>query len=434
MKRGLTLILALAVTAFTAWGCGGGADENQLRFRFWGSPEETEILTQLVKEFEAANPGITVKAERKPASQEYADALISEFAANRAPDVIFVSTDNVEQIRAAGALAPLDEYMTADGVDKNAYYKGMVDRFSEGGKLFVLPRDIAPIAVVYFNKTMFRDKGVSVPTDDWTWEDLRQKAIKLTERTKEGRPVTLGFGDDWPMLEPWVLSNGGGMVDDYNKPSAFTFADKAALDGIIFKWRLYFKDKAMPSSADQQALSAGGNRAYFLNGQLAMFLSGIWVSPEFRKIQKFDWDIVRFPKPSKNAQNVRYPGGGAGYAMNKFTKQPDLAWKLVKFMSGEKGQAMLARTGLAQPAIVKMAESNAWIDGQKPLNKKMLLEIAHLTVSNAPNWEPWVVFTRSMWGPKTDPVWSPTYEGSEEDVRKVYRDLQTAGNEKFFNK
>jgi maltose-binding protein MalE len=41
-------------------------------------------------------------AERKPSDSSYADSLLAEFAAGNAPDVIFASTDNVDQLVNSG--------------------------------------------------------------------------------------------------------------------------------------------------------------------------------------------------------------------------------------------------------------------------------------------------------------------------------------------
>jgi ABC-type glycerol-3-phosphate transport system substrate-binding protein len=58
MKRtlaALTLLLALT-------GCRNAADPGAIRFRFWGDVEEVKIIEGLIRDFEAAHPGIKVKA------------------------------------------------------------------------------------------------------------------------------------------------------------------------------------------------------------------------------------------------------------------------------------------------------------------------------------------------------------------------------------
>src|SRR5207244_537727 len=111
------------------------------------------------------------------------------------------------------------------------------------------------------------------------------------------------------------------------------------------------------------------NEALFLQGKMAMIYSGIWKTPTFRKVKDFDWDITRFPAGPDG--NLETPIAGSGYGIASTTKDPQAAWKLVRYLAGIEGQTMVASTGLAQPALKALAKSKAFLDGQKPLNKKM---------------------------------------------------------------
>lgn len=222
MKRTmLSLGLATVAGLLGLAACGKKADPNAIRFRYWGDLQEIQIIESLAKDFEAENPGIKVRAERKNADATYADVLIQEFAANTAPDVMFVSTDNVELLLESGKLADLNPFLDKDpDLKANDYYDLMISRFTKEGKLMVLPRDIAPVAVIYYNKALFDKAKIPYPKDDWTWDDLRATAKKLTLRDEKGVAKQLGFADDWNIADAWILSGGGLMVDDYYKPTS----------------------------------------------------------------------------------------------------------------------------------------------------------------------------------------------------------------------
>jgi multiple sugar transport system substrate-binding protein len=384
----------------------------------------------MVKEFEAANPGVKVRPERKTADSTYADILLQEFAANRAPDVMFLSTDNLEMVGASGKLADLNPYLAKEpDLKVSDFYETMTRRFTVDGKLMVLPRDIAPVAVIYYNKDLFDKAKLPYPRDDWDWEQLRADALKLTKRDPQGRPITLGFADDWNIADAWILSAGGGMVDDYYKPTRLTCASPASLEGLLFRWKLLNVDKVMPAGSDNQAIS-GGAEARFLNGELGMLHSGIWKTPAFRKIDKFKWDVVRFPA-KKGVKNVRYVAGGSGYTMRSDVLNPELCWKFIKFLAGPQGEQRLAETGLVQPALRKLAEGKVFLDGKDPKNKKMLLYAADRGVAS-PAWKPWQEFNRSVWLPITDKVWLSEFKGGPEGVKEAFKAAEKAGNEKFF--
>jgi multiple sugar transport system substrate-binding protein len=431
-QRTRAILAALAAAVLGLAGCGQ-KDANSIRFRYWGDTEEIKIIEAMCKEFEAANPGVHVKPERKNADSTYADVLLQEFAANKAPDVMFISTDNFELVDASGKLADLNPYLAKEpDLKATDYYDLMIKRFSKDGKLLVLPRDIAPVAVVYYNKDLFDKAKLSYPKDTWNWDELRADAIKLTKRDARGVPSQIGFGDDWPMVDSWILAGGGGMVDDYYHPTKFTLATPESLAGILFRWKMLMQDKVMPSGADTQAMNSGA-QAQFLNGQLAMFHSGIWKTPTFRNIKTFKWDVARFPT-KKGAKDPHFVVGGSGYTMRGDTANPDLCWKLIKFLAGPEGQSRLATTGLAQPALKKLAKEKFFSDGMDPHNKQMLEYAAEHGLSS-PAWAPWQEFLRGVWTPETDKMWVVgEYTGGPEGVVATIQEVEKSANEKFFSK
>jgi multiple sugar transport system substrate-binding protein len=424
--KALAAAAMLAVALMGSNGCKRGTDPNTIRFRYWGDTEEVKILESLLKDFEQANPGVKIRPERKNADGTYADVLLTEFGAGTAPDVVFVSTDNIDLLGESGKLADLNPWLAKDGdLKASDYYDAMTSRFTKDGKLLVLPRDVAPIACIYYNKDLFDKAKLPYPKDDWTWDDLRADALKLTSREADGTAKQLGFADDWNLVDAWILSGGGRHLDSFEHPTKFTFAEGGALDGIMFRYNLLQKDKVMPSSSDNQSMN-GGAQALFMNGDLGMFHSGLWKTPSFRRITKFKWDVAPFPH-KKGVQGA-YWSGGSGYTMREGVANPELCWKLIKYMAGPEGQKRLAATGLAQPALKALANSPAFLDGQDPQNKKMLINCAEKGVAS-PAWKPWQEFERTVWGPQTDPMWIKGYEG---DPVALLKDVQMKANEKFF--
>ncbi len=424
-KKNLAIILVL-----TGLGCQRQAD-NVIRFRYWGDIGEVGIIESMVKDFEAANPGIKVRPERKEASSVYADVLLQEFAANRAPDVIFASTDNMELLVQSGQLTDLNPYLAKEQDLKiEDYYPSMVDALSRDGKLLALPRDIAPVAVVYYNKDLFDAAKLPYPKDNWTWDDLADVATKLTLREKDGAVKQWGIADDWAIIESWVYTSGGKFLDDYKHPTRFTIASPEAMEGVLFRWKLIQKYKCMPSTSDSQALAnTGGPGAMFMTGKLAMLHSGIWKTPAYREIDKFKWDVAPFPV-KKGAKNPVQFGGGSGYSMRTNVKDPEACWKLIKFLAGPEGQRRMAATGQAQPALKAMANSAVFLDGKDPQNKKMLLVMGEKFYAT-PAWTGWQEFLRGIWGPITDPMWVGGFKG---DPAKLIKEAEDKANQKFFAK
>lgn len=77
------------------------------------------------------------------------------------------------------------------------------------GKHYALPYSMATYGL-YYNKAMFDKAGVPYPTDDWTWDDLRAAALKLTSGS--GASKTYGFLPDYTGQWAFLLFNSSVLT------------------------------------------------------------------------------------------------------------------------------------------------------------------------------------------------------------------------------
>jgi len=430
MKKLLVLAMVLLFTGIIFISCGKiGDNKIHLRFMFWGDIEEINIINNTIARFEKAYPNIKVHAERAPSGNPYLEKVLTQIAGNSAPDVIFVSSDDIITFAKKGLLMDLNPYIQKDKFPINQFYQGLVNRFKYQGKLYVIPRDIAPVACLYYNKKLFDQAGVKYPKDNWTWNDMLAAAKKLTKVDKTtGQVIHFGLCDDWNLWDGFVLNNGGSYADNIENPTKLTLDSPQAIQAIQFRRDLVYKYKVMPSAAQLATMGGVGTSDMFMSGKAAMFLSGIWKTPMFRKIVDFDWDIAMFPK-GPMAKKPGFPGGGSGYGVIKTTKHPEEAWKLVTYLAGEEGQKELALTGLAQPAIIEMAKKY-FVDDKKPKNKKMLLEACNYIIYT-PFTEKWPEIIQSEIGPEMDQIW---LNKNKEDIGTIMKRIMKKVNQKYFGK
>lgn len=426
MKKGIVLIMVLFLMIFTI-SCGKKADsKDMLRFMYWGDVQEIEIITNLVKQFEK-DTKIKVSAERAPSGPPYMEKILTQFAGGNPPDVLFVEVNNFKAFAEKNVLEDLTPYLEKEtAFKKKDFYPQIIDRFTIGNSLYVLPRDIAPICVVYYNKKLFDEAGVKYPTDDWTWADLVKKGQKLVKKDEKGIYTQFGFVDDWPIWESFVYSNGGSLVDNVKKPKKCTLNKKEAIEAIQFRADLIHKYKIAPSPSQMTAMGGMGTSDMFVSGKVAMFYSGIWKTPLFRQIKDFQWDVVMFPKGPKGIR--AFSTGGSGYAIVKSSKKKEAAWKLVTYLAGKTGQIELAKTGLAQPAMISIAESKYFIDDRPPKHKDIVLKGVKYVVF-APLMSEWEEINVSVIAPAFDKIWS-----GKEKAEKVLKEIVPEINENFFSK
>lgn len=364
-----SLIFALTI-AFT--GCGSKASNDgvtQVKVAFWGSPEEIDIITHSIKDWQDAHPNIKIVFEHTPYTG-YDSKILTRIAGGAAPDVIATEVDYFVTFASKGVLEDLTPYATADTeFSKEEFFPTILDRFTVDGKVLALPRDVAPFACVFYNKQLFDEAGLPYPSDDWTWDDMLRMARTLTKKDSAGRVTQYGFyGWAW---RNFIYGNGGELVDNPKNPTRTLIDDPKTIEGLQFYSDLINLYGVMPTPTALANLGMGID-LMFSSGRLAMFLSGIWETPGLRNYN-FKWDVAMFPK---NAKGIRgFGSGGSGYAILKSSKNKKEAWEVIRALTSAKGQTTLAERGLAQPSRSAVSEGEAWAKNDSPpQNKKMLNE------------------------------------------------------------
>jgi len=302
---------------------------------------------------------------------------LTEYAGKSAPDIIAAEVNMFVSFADKEVFVDLNPFIDKDPVFKlNEFFPEVIDWYTVKGKLYAIPRDTAPMACIYYNKKLFDEAGVAYPTDDWNWSDLLEKAQKLTKAESDGKILQYGFYSD--MWQNFVYSNGGKIVDDVKQPTKCLLNSPEAVGGLEFLVDLAHKYKVSPTSNTFRNLGLGAIQMFMMQ-KVAMFHSGIWETPLLRKIKDFEWDIAMYPKGPSGIR--KFGTGGTGYGILKTTKYPEDAWEVLKALSGDEGQIMLAESGLAQPANQKIAEGEHFAgSAQPPLNKKLLNEAVKYTV------------------------------------------------------
>jgi ABC-type glycerol-3-phosphate transport system substrate-binding protein len=379
----------ILLTIFVLAGCGspvetGKQGATEVKVSFWGTPEEIGIITEALAPWQKEHPEIKIVFEHTPYTG-YISKILTRIAGGAAPDIIATEVDYFVTFATKGVLEDLTPYETSDpkGFDKSDFFPQIIDRFTYQGKLLAAPRDIAPFACVFYNKKVFDEAKIPYPTDDWNWSDMLRIARELTKKDKAGRVTQYGFYT-WAW-QNFIYGNGGGLVDNVKKPTRTLLDDDRSIMGIQFYADLSSLYEAMPTPAAYTNFGMSQDRM-FASGRIAMFLSGIWEAPLFRNYD-FDWDVVMFPK---NDKGIRAFGtGGTGYAILKSSKHKKEAWEVIKALTGPEGQRQFAKRGLAQPARISVAKSDAFAgDASAPANKKMLNEAVQYAVFSPfhPKW------------------------------------------------
>ena len=306
--------------------------QSTITFGYWGDPPELPPFEEIVSKYQAAHPDVKIEIQHAPWSG-YFTRLDAQLAAGAGPDVFFIT--NVPSYASRGALAPLDDLIKASNFPIDEYVPSSLLTHSYEGKLYSIPRDSAPSAL-YYNSDALDAAGVAYPNADWKWADLRDAAIKLT--TNEGGRITrYGLAlesNDWAT---WVQQNGGKVFDDPLKPTTFLLAEPAAVEAIQYIGDLINKDKVTPNFLEAE--QAGGTAQLFSSGQAAMVITNPSRLGTFADVP-FKWAVANLPAGPTGIHSNRT--GGAGFAINANSKNPEAAWAFLQYLAGPEGQSIFA--------------------------------------------------------------------------------------------
>jgi ABC-type sugar transport system permease subunit/ABC-type glycerol-3-phosphate transport system substrate-binding protein len=351
-------------------------DQVQLTVLHWGDKSEDAIVAQLCKDFESLPENHDIKLLRINLGQAAAvnTKLQTMFAAGDPPDVFYLGYEKAGDLANKDLLADLDELIAQDKaagiptVDLDDYFPSVLrcfryDRDSSQigkGRLIALAKDFTTLGF-YYNKDLFRRAGVpEPPKDDWTWDEFIERARAIAK-------LPDCYGADFVTWEAvvrvFLWTHGKDFTED--NWAHYTFADPQ-VQAVLEKLQGWFhKEQRTLVSAKTQLETL---LEPFLAGNVGMAGPlGRWKCPTYRLIDKFDWDFA--PLPHARGCKPRNGIFTTGWAIAKKSPRRQQGWRLIKYLNGARGQALMSKGGLAMPALKSVAFSPAFCDPrQKPAN------------------------------------------------------------------
>jgi multiple sugar transport system substrate-binding protein len=332
---------------------------SHISFSSWGSTDEQATIDQVLSVFQHRNAGIKVSLQLTDWNS-YWPKYNADVAAHSTADVQFLTY--VPTYAQKGALYELNTLLKKYGKKvPKGYTKAQLELFQYKGGTYGVPRD-NDTKVIFYNKALFKAAGMAFPKSDWTYDELRSTAKKLTVRQGD-RVSQYGYAfqtDEWPL---YVWEHGSQLFDSDQTPHRLTFNNAKAAAGLQFMADLINVDKVTPAPTQLVGSTAIGT--LFVGGQLAMAFGNHGLVPQFAAAPGLNWDVVGMPH-FKGYKTVN-KAGGAGYTISRWTKDPAASVKLWEFLTGSVGSLMFAAGNDIVPNSPAALKSKAWLS--KPYNK-----------------------------------------------------------------
>jgi raffinose/stachyose/melibiose transport system substrate-binding protein len=315
-KRGWSLLIAAALLLGTA-GCGperGTPPEEKIRLTFrhvWvqqHNQQMLKIMTEVIKNFEKANPSIRVDFEGVHQTVHREQRLKSEMVTGNPPDLfVLFGGAEIEPYVRAERLLDLSGFLRENGL-LNSFHDLSLWTFGAG--VYGLPIE-GFAEPVYYNKQLFAQLGLSVPTN---WEQLVQVVTKLKAAGKV--PFALGNQERWPgaMHYHYFLQRyAGSEVINQIVQGKGTFLH-ADYEKATERFLEFARLQPFPPQSDTRSIA--DSERMFLDGEAAMFLNGSWELQLFQSEEAkpdFVSSIGVFNFPQLTAAKPTSEGLASGY-------------------------------------------------------------------------------------------------------------------------
>lgn len=340
MQRGISVAAAVALLVIAVTGCqkkeaaAPVAETIKLELYYY-KQENQEGLKNIVKAFEAANPGITIDMIIIPNDSDA--AMSARAAQNDLPDIMQMqSYARVQEYASQGYLVDLTDTEALGRVISSS-----LPAVTWNGRQYALPMDFAGIGIVY-NKKIFSDLNLQPPE---TYRDLEQVCATLK---KNGIvPFAALLKENWSaghfitLVHTALLKEKNSSPADFIKKmnsgdASYGDVDTKRLFSILDFYRKNMNDNAEEMGGSEQQQS-------FANGEAAMMVQGLWSYVDARNLNpNLDAGFIPFPVYNDASLNVMYADIDStfGISSQSSKEQQDASIQFINWLSSYEGQRL----------------------------------------------------------------------------------------------
>ncbi len=395
-KQFVAAMMAAAMAAGALSGCsqkeetagaakeadGGSGDETiNLRFVTWQT-DYMDLNEKVAEAYTKEHPNITVTFDYygDMTATEYYKKVDLMVMGGEEMDILMTSAFPEHAQRAgSGAYLPLDEYFEEEGVKPEEAYS-IIQKVD--GKIYGIPGDLKSWFVL-LNKDMLDEAGLPVPELDWTWDDYREYAAKLTHGEGANKVYGSYFHswDHYDYMGMWSTYPDNPMFKE--DMSGVNFDDPDFKDWVQFRYDLENVDKSSMPYTDVKSMNMN-YRDKFFNEQIAMLPIGNFIVPELDDQDKYPHDFVTTfaPIPAwKDAEPGTTYTESHFYSISKTSEHPKEAYDFIRFYTTE-GMRIRGVSVSAEAGIDKMEFMNMQIEDPTYVDVEALDK-----VMNNPAWK-----------------------------------------------
>lgn len=268
------------------------------------------------------------------AGADYAMKVDTTILSGQQLDICFFNLMSMYAPRAMqGEFYNMDELLENEGIKLSDVYN--IDATLEDGSVYALPGDVKPW-LVWINKNDLEEVGLEIPPLNWTWDDYREYAKKLTW----GEGVDKHYGSlwhNWDHYNVWFAYNK--ILDNpyINPDGTHNINNPAFRESIEYRRLLELEDKTQLPLSEIKAMQLD-YRSVFMQGRASMLVMASNIIPQIANIEDYPHDFVTtfasMPIPADGNPGVVYTDNRF-YSIGATTVNALEAYKYLRFFTTE---------------------------------------------------------------------------------------------------
>jgi multiple sugar transport system substrate-binding protein len=359
------MTLRITRRAALAAGLGGLATSRAARaapvtIEYWQYffKERVAAMDELIRRFQAENPGITVRQTTFPYAQ-YRTKISAAVPAGEGPDVLQLYYGWLRDFRRAQLIAPLptDLFPPTD-IDRDFY--PIVRQMQAGGAYHALPTAVRSMGL-FTNRRLLREAGLNPDAPPATLDAFLADAQKIARRDAGGNLLTAGTTIGLPSQDShwWrevLVRQFGGtpFSDDYRQVRYGSDAGAAAL-----AWYADLQLKYRVAAAGFMTEAAPA----FRGGRVGLLVNGSFLVGALQATKGLDFGVAELP--THNGIRANY----ASYWVNALVNgrndaRREAALKFMQYITSPDAMAIWTATTGELPARPAAAAQPAVQDNQ----------------------------------------------------------------------
>jgi raffinose/stachyose/melibiose transport system substrate-binding protein len=294
------------------------------------------LISSVFSEFEKANPGVTIKASLFSGSPDLFAKYKAAGLSKNGPDVFNMSNGSY-LFPMKDIVLHLNGKIPADDLKNIMGWETVTLDFKSGGQILGYPGAGTNAVFFFYNKKLVKSAGLDFEANSpktLSEFNVALKAIKDKGITPILDDEGAGAGLMFYMTDYWWVqqTTAAGIANDYTGKTKFA-DDKGLLSALDAYQSLYKNGYVNVDTA-----TSSDSKSKFMQGGGALFGSGPWDISDIEGGMGADnVGILAVPDISANAPITNSCIGGPGdcLVISNYTKNPDIAIKLLSYMDSK---------------------------------------------------------------------------------------------------